>query len=119
LLERLEFTKMLRALGVNSEDDIESILAAIQQLATAEGPESAKPNTALEVNPFAVLWSILTGVLRDPTGVESQGMDRQCAGLTPDSQPEAVLRSHAILFCRESCQQLWRALKAVCRMAAL
>jgi hypothetical protein len=50
-------------------------------------------------------------------GFEAEGMDWQRAGLKPDSQPEAVLRSHAILCCRESCQRLSRALKAVCRMA--
>ena len=117
LAEQMDFTRMLRALGVNSDEDIESILAAIQELATTKEPESGKPNNPSDVNPFVVLWSMVTGIVKDPTGVEGEKPEGQSVEQRSDSHPEKVLRSHAILFSREKCRQVWDGLKAVCGAA--
>jgi len=117
LVEQTEFTKVLRALAVNSDDDIESILAAIQELATTKEFESGKPDNVSDVNPFTVLWSILSGIVKDPGEAEGEGGGGESAILRKDSQPEAILRSQASLFSREKCRQVWSGLKAVCGMA--
>jgi hypothetical protein len=117
LVEQTEFTKMLRVLGVNSEEDIEAILAAIQELGTTRESENGKPNNASDVNPFAVLWSLFTGVLSGPTASEGEVPDRPTVMLRVDSHPESTLRSEAVLASREKCRHLWHGLKEVCGAA--
>jgi len=113
-VEQMEFTKMLRALGVYSDEDVESVLTAIRGLATTKEPESGRPKNTSDVNPFAVLWSILSGIVKNPAAADRERRDGQSVILRKDSPPEAILGSHAILFSQEKCRQVWDGLKAVC-----
>jgi len=117
-VEQMEFTKMLRALGVYSDEDVESVLTAIRGLATTKEPESGRPKNTSDVNPFAVLWSALIDLTRGTLAVAGEERVDPTTILRADSYPEGVLRSQAAVFSREKCRQLWHGLKAVCGVSA-
>jgi hypothetical protein len=77
--------------------------------APTAAPEFRKPNRAL-----IAAQNVLETGARSSSHKPLQFNQDRVFQQHRDSRPEAILRSHAILFSREKCRQVWDGLKAVC-----
>ncbi len=108
--EQADLRQMIQALGVMDQRILGRLEAELNRLNMVEGTgiQPGKDDT----NPFAVLWTAVKSLIRWRDPVRPTGLSSSDARLTPDSVPEQVLRSRALILARQACAEAFFELKA-------